>query len=122
MLELFCIFILTFTPHLFMIRFIIHYSKAEVTDSFHSNIYCHPNNFLFLLFHHIQCKDYLYPLINYCFSGKNTTILVPIPFLLNTLKYPLCPSIIHFAMDNPRPVPPSFLSLAVSALKNRSNI
>ena len=54
--------------------------------------------------------------------GKNTVILVPISFLLKTLKYPLWLSIIHFAIDSPSPVPPFFLTLAVSALKKRSNI
>ena len=53
----------------------------------------------------------LYKYIFYNFCGKNTVTLVPMSFLLRTLKYPLWLSTNHFAMDNPIHVPPFFLTL-----------
>ncbi len=48
------------------------------------------------------------------FTGKVIIKFVPIPGMFLTSIFPLCKSTMCFTIDNPRPVPPSFLDLDVS--------
>ncbi len=48
------------------------------------------------------------------YTGRVTIKFVPVPGMFLTSIFPLCKSTMCFTIDNPKPVPPSFLDLDVS--------